>query len=140
MAKMVSLCDTETVELPVVESPVATYAGAPTYPAVEQSAPVRIGPVATPFMLHLTTSSPDNACPRITVERIITCPNGCATTEHRYEIPTACAASHLLPAGLYDITVCNQEVSALAAGETLSVTFMVEPVSDSFATIYSAKV
>ena len=91
-------------------------------------------------MLHVTTNSEDIKCPLLFIERIVECPNGCDMDEFRYAFPCECGSSYLLPAGTYDITVCKQEVAPLQAGDVLEITFMVEPVNDSFAMIYLSKV
>ena len=102
--------------------------------------PVRVGPVATPFMLHTATSDEGTPCVRLKVERVVECPNGCDVSEFKYPFPLGCGASHLLPAGVYDITVCKQENTSLKIGDVIDLTLMVEPVTDSFASIYLSKV
>lgn len=140
MGKLFNKCDTDTIALTVFNSVLNVGTSNRTYSHVEGDAPVRVGPVATPFMLHVTTNSEDIKCPLLFIERIVECPNGCDMDEFRYAFPCECGSSYLLPAGTYDITVCKQEVAPLQAGDVLEITFMVEPVNDSFAMIYLSKV
>lgn len=91
----------------------------------------------TAFMLHVISDNPDMACPKLNIERVVTCPSNCDIREFKYPFPIGCGTQYLLPAGTYDINVCNQSAYPLQAGETVNLSFMVEPVSDSFAAIYS---
>lgn len=140
MGQLFNKCDTDTIALPVFNSVLNVGTYTKTYPHVEGTEPMRVGPVTTPFMLHVITNSEDIKCPLLYIERVVECPNGCAFDEFRYPFPCECGASYLLPAGTYDITVCKQEVAPLQEGDVLEITFMVEPVTDSFALIYSSKV
>ena len=105
--------------------------------AVEQSEPIRIGKISTPFMLHTITDNVDVDCPKLEIRRIIECPMNCETSEYSYPMPCERTAHRLLPAGTYDIIVCHQGVYPIRAGETLNVTFLVEPVNETFAAIWS---
>lgn len=131
---MTSKCDTAQVELEVTQG-----TGQFAYPAVEGTEPVRIGPVPTPFVLHVMTDNPDFDCPVLDIQRVLECPNGCEFDEYKWSFPCECTTAYLLPAGTYDINICKQEVF-LNLGDIVTVTFLVEPVTDSFAAIYSAKV
>lgn len=103
---------------------------------ISESEVMRVGPIATPFMLHVSTGNPDFDCPQLDIQRVVECPNGCEFDEFSYPMPTACTAHHLLPAGTYDIKACNQSVYPLEVGSVLDINLTVEPVTDSFAAIY----
>lgn len=135
-----SKCDSTVITMVVEGKPIEVGSSSKLYPHIEELTPVRVGPVATPFMLHTTTSDDGTPCVQIKVERVVECPNGCDMREFKYPFPLGCGASHLLPAGVYDITVCKQEVASLEIGDVIDLTLMVEPVTDSFASIYLSKV
>lgn len=135
MAAITDKCDFETQSLTVFDG----GNGGIEFPSVESKQPVRIGPMTTPFMLHVLTDNPDLPCPTLDIQRVVECPKGCEFSEYKWSFPCECTANYLLPAGTYDITVCKQYAYPLRVGETLGVTFLVEPVTDSFAAIYSAK-
>lgn len=139
MKRLVGNCDRTATVLPVVEliaefgNMTAPYAG------IEESKPIRVGPVATPFMLHIKTDNPTLRCPKLYIERVVTCPDNCGYDEIKYPFPCECGNAYLLPAGTYDITVCKQEVAPMEAGESLEVSFIVETVSEVFAMVYGNK-
>lgn len=135
-----SKCDSTVITMVVEGKPIEVGSSSKMYPHIEELTPVRVGPVATPFMLHTTTSDDGTPCVQIKVERVVECPNGCDMSEFKYPFPLGCGASHLLPAGVYDITVCKQEAASLEIGDVIYLTLMVEPVTDSFASIYLSKV
>lgn len=135
-----SKCDSTVIPMVVEGKPIEVGSSSKLYPHIEELTPVRVGPVATPFMLHTTTSDDGTPCVQIKVERVVECPNGCDMSEFKYPFPLGCGASHLLPAGVYDITVCKQETASLEIGDVIDLTLMVEPVTDSFASIYLSKV
>lgn len=135
-----SKCDSTVITMAVEGKPIEVGSSSKLYPHIEELTPVRVGPVATPFMLHTTTSDEGTPCVQIKVERVVECPNGCDVSEFKYPFPLGCGASHLLPAGVYDITVCKQEAASLEIGDVIDLTLMVEPVTDSFASIYLSKV
>nr|DAS54253.1 MAG TPA: hypothetical protein [Caudoviricetes sp.] len=135
-----SKCDSTVIPMVVEGKPIEVGSSSKMYPHIEELTPVRVGPVATPFMLHTTTSDEGTPCVQIKVDRVVECPNGCDMSEFKYPFPLGCGASHLLPAGVYDITVCKQEAASLEIGDVIDLTLMVEPVTDSFASIYLSKV
>lgn len=135
-----SKCDSTVITMVVEGKPIDIGSSTKLYPHIESLTPVRVGPVATPFMLHTATSDEGMPCVRLNVERVVECPSGCETSEFKYPFPLGCGASHLLPAGVYDITVCKQENTSLKIGDVIDLTLMVEPVTDSFASIYLSKV
>lgn len=135
-----SKCDSTVITMVVEGKPIDIGSSTKLYPHIEALTPVRVGPVATPFMLHTYTSDEGTPCVQIKVERVVECPNGCDVSEFKYPFPLGCGASHLLPAGVYDITVCKQENTSLKIGDVIDLTLMVEPVTDSFASIYLSKV
>lgn len=135
-----SKCDSTVITMVVEGKPIDIGSSTKLYPHIEALTPVRVGPVATPFMLHTYTSDEGTPCVRLKVERVVECPNGCDVSEFKYPFPLGCGASHLLPAGVYDITVCKQENTSLKIGDVIDLTLMVEPVTDSFASIYLSKV
>ena len=135
-----SKCDSTVITMVVEDKPIDIGSSTKLYPHIEALTPVRVGPVATPFMLHTYTSDEGTPCVRLKVERVVECPNGCDVSEFKYPFPLGCGASHLLPAGVYDITVCKQENTSLKIGDVIDLTLMVEPVTDSFASIYLSKV
>lgn len=135
-----SKCDSTVITMVVEGKPIEVGSSSKMYPHIEELTPVRVGPVATPFMLHTSTSDEGTPCVQIKVERVVECPNGCDMSEFKYPFPLGCGASHLLPAGVYDITVCKQEAASLEIGDVIDLTLMVEPVTDSFASIYLSKV
>lgn len=135
-----SKCDSAVITMVVEGKPIDIGSSTKLYPHIEDLTPVRVGPVATPFMLHTYTSDEGTPCVRLKVERVVECPNGCDVSEFKYQFPLGCGASHLLPAGVYDITVCKQENTSLKIGDVIDLTLMVEPVTDSFAAIYLSKV
>lgn len=135
-----SKCDSTVITMAVEGKPIDIGSSTKLYPHIEALTPVRVGPVATPFMLHTYTSDEGTPCVQIKVERVVECPNGCDVSEFKYPFPLGCGASHLLPAGVYDITVCEQENTSLKIGDVIDLTLMVEPVTDSFASIYLSKV
>lgn len=135
-----SKCDSTVITMAVEGKPIDIGSSTKLYPHIEALTPVRVGPVATPFMLHTATSDEGTPCVQIKVERVVECPNGCDVSEFKYPFPLGCGASHLLPAGVYDITVCKQENTSLKIGDVIDLTLMVEPVTDSFASIYLSKV
>lgn len=135
-----SKCDSTVITMVVEGKPIEVGSSSKMYPHIEELTPVRVGPVATPFMLHTTTSDDGTPCVQIKVERVVECPNGCDMSEFKYPFPLGCGASHLLPAGVYDITVCKQEAASLEIGDVIDLTLMVEPVTDRFASIYLSKV
>ena len=135
-----SKCDSTVIAMVVEGKPIEVGSSSKMYPHIEELTPVRVGPVATPFMLHTSTSDEGTPCVQIKVERVVECPNGCDMSEFKYPFPLGCGASHLLPAGVYDITVCKQEAASLEIGDVIDLTLMVEPVTDSFASIYLSKV
>ena len=137
---LTSKCDSTVITMVVEGKPIDIGSSTKLYPHIEELTPVRIGPVTTPFMLHTTTSDEGIPCVRLNVERVVECPNGCDVSEFKYPFPIGCGASHLLPAGVYDITVCKQESTLLKIGDVIDLTLMVEPVTDSFASIYLSKV
>ena len=137
---LTSKCDSTVISMVAEGRPIDIGSTTKLYSHIEEPLPVRIGPVTTPFMLHMTTSDEGMPCVRLNVERVVECPNGCDVSEFKYPFPIGCGASHLLPAGVYDITVCKQEAASLAIGDVIDVTLMVEPVTDSFASIYLSKV
>lgn len=128
-------CDIATTTLPVTVGQEGEY----SYPMIEGTEAMRIGPVSSAFMLHVITDNPDTDCPALNIERIVECPNGCEFEEYKWSMPTPCTAHYLLPAGTYDITVCRQDVVSMQAGDNLSVTLMVEPVDDTFVRVYTQK-
>lgn len=134
---VVKLCDSVSVAVEVKEEVLFSDK---VYPYMEQSEPVRIGEVKTPFMLHVITEMGDNPCPMLLIERVVKCPNGCEIDEYKYAFPCECTSDYLLPSGIYDITVCKQGVANKKAGDTVNISFMIEPVDDSFAAIYTGKV
>ena len=135
-----SKCDSTVITMVVEGKPIDIGSSTKLYPHIEELTPVRVGPVATPFMLHTYTSDEGTPCVQIKVERVVECPNGCDASEFKYPFPLGCGASHLLPAGVYDITVCKQENTSLKIGDVIDLNLMVEPVTDSFAAIYLSKV
>lgn len=135
-----SKCDSTVITMVVEGKSIDIGSSTKLYPHIEALTPVRVGPVATPFMLHTYTSDEGTPCIQIKVERVVECPNGCDVSEFKYPFPLGCGASHLLPAGVYDITVCKQENTSLKIGDVIDLTLMVEPVTDSFASIYLSKV
>ena len=137
---LTSKCDSVSITMVAEGRPVEVGSSTTLYPHIEESNPVRIGPVAMPFMLHTSTSDEGTPCVKLNVERVVECPSGCETSEFKYPFPLGCGASHLLPAGVYDITVCKQEATSLKIGDVIDLTLMVEPVTDSFASIYLSKV
>lgn len=137
---LTSKCDSTVITMVAEGRPIEVGSSTKLYPHIEESMPVRVGPVATPFMLHTTTSDDGMPCVRIKAERVVECPSGCDVSEFKYPFPLGCGYSHLLPAGTYDITVCKQEAASLEIGDVIDLTLMVEPVTDSFAAIYLRKV
>ena len=137
---LTSKCDSTVITMVAEGRPIEVGSSTKLYPHIEESMPVRVGPVATPFMLHTTTSDDGMPCVRIKAERVVECPSGCAVSEFKYPFPLGCGASHLLPAGTYDITGGKQEAASLEIGDVIDLTLMVEPVTDSFAAIYLRKV
>lgn len=135
-----SKCDSTVITMVVEGKPIEVGSSSKMYPHIEELTPVRVGPVATPFMLHTSTSDEGTPCVQIKVDRVVECPNGCDMSEFKYPFPLGCGDSHLLPAGVYDITVCKQEAASLEIGDVIDLTLMVEPVTDSFASIYLSKV
>lgn len=135
-----SKCDSIVITMVAEGRTIEVGSSSKMYPHIEERTPVRVGPVATPFMLHTTTSDEGTPCVQLKVERVVECSNGCDVSEFKYPFPLGCGASHLLPAGVYDITVCKQENTSLKIGDVIDLTLMVEPVTDSFASIYLSKV
>lgn len=105
-------------------------------PVISNSSTVRIENVQSPFMLHVDAPSPELACPKLKIERVVFCPDDCTFIEYKYPMPTGCTEHYLLPAGTYDISFCEQAVTALDGEAQVSVSLMVEPVTDTFAMLY----
>lgn len=137
MANLNSKNTTVTLTSEVFSDVVAV--GGTSYPRshIEITDAVRVESANTPFMLHTVVSGVGNDCLAVSVVRVVEQPKGCGFSEFKYAMPCVCTSSRLLPAGIYDITIEKQIVSDVQVGDKMDVTFVFEPVSDSFANIYS---
>ena len=130
-------CDTFEMDIPIQDIINVVYGETTeTVAGIDEQLPIRVGPFKAPTVVHVVGQHPDNECPQVNIQRVVTCPKDCDVVEFKYDFPCVCEANKLLPAGTYDITVCKQELSNVAAGDTFTIKFLIEPVDDSFANIY----
>lgn len=137
--RMSGHCDTTALELEVFDA--ILFSGSDTtLPAIESMEPLRIGPVVTPFVLHTIVDDPLLDCLTLDIRRVVSCAGGnCGFNEYTYALPCEDTGHALLPAGMYDIYVCKQSVIGYTAGDIITLDFLIEAVTDSFAAIYGQK-
>lgn len=126
---------TTTITLPVIADPVDNSITT-GMPVVDSDTTIRVGPFQTPFFIHTDTQGFDGQL-QLCIQRVVNFPAGCGFDEFKHDIPCMCGPTYLLPAGTYDINLYKQIVYPLEVGDSLDITFMVEPVSDNFALLYS---
>lgn len=102
---------------------------------IPEIGPVRLPRLPQPTMVHVFANTPE-ACVEFQVCRVVECPSGCDFHEFKYEFCTGSSPHVLLPAGLYEITICSQMVNSLEEGDTFEATVLLEPVGNDFAHIF----
>ena len=102
---------------------------------IPEIGPIRLPEFADPTMVHIW----HNGCVsnlKVRVDRIVECPAGCEMNEYKYEICKRDTPHFLLPAGLYEITICSQMICELEEGDTFEGSVLLETVGKDFAQIF----